>query len=43
MKKLVALAALGIALAAISNHAFAQFVPGAPCYHGQTVGSCPQP
>ena len=41
MKKLLAVAALAVALAAISNQAFAQFVPGAPCYHGQTVGSCP--
>jgi len=41
MKKLVAVAALGVALAAISNQALAQFVRGAPCYPGQTAGSCP--
>ena len=43
MKKLMAVAVLGAVLAAISNQALAQFVGGAPCYHGQTPGECPKP
>jgi hypothetical protein len=43
MKKLMAVAALGAVLAAVSGQALAQFVPGAPCYNGDAVGSCPKP
>ena len=43
MKKLVAVAALAVALAAISNQALAQFVGGAPCYKGEAVQPCPKP
>jgi hypothetical protein len=43
MKKLMAVAALGAVLAAFSGQALAQFVPGAPCYIGEAVGSCPNP
>jgi hypothetical protein len=41
MKKLVAVAAIGIALAAVPvTFVFAQ--QSMPCYKGQTLGPCPK-